>query len=578
MDKFRGILDKRNDLFKKCINIDEFRKFVKSQRFKDEVMALLQPRYERGELNAEDPSIYTDIDVNADPATQDIYINAVRMVGRNYERKAHVSLHLSPGKRDEIEGAIHGKSNQREGEFLRYYLDFSQGRPRLVHVGYEEWTFQGYNPSAYNTLTTNAPRYFIQAVFTVLNKYLQEFIDERLCKDITAPSATASASASAPATGYGLGSGSGSRFVFSPSRTASAQSYESKESKESKNENNRGIESSLSGTGAVTSITEKKKKAVEGLLESFGKVYEEFTTLIDRGVLFEEYEGIENAKQFFEKIYEDLQSIEELSSGSGASAAASASKITGRKNIVDLLTETLRKNIEIIAQTRRGIETGNQMTTIARVRPLAKRLTAEEIDEIIRRFRIELEYYEERNIILQRALDRIRLFQERLDAYKQSFMKIPDELSEEFFSTFEPIKSNVFSALIDKVIETQNDMDIDKLYLDSYALSAQAAIEVNRIKKEQLKTASKKEAKKLNEEIAKNDIEIMENLERIKHFKRKQEEDNFTIATIWPLLRGLELAGSLRVPDWIPKPRMNGGNYRKVTRRNKKQRKTRKQK
>lgn len=180
MNEEKPFLDKMNDRFKRCLKLDKLFEIAET-KLKAEIDAELQRRFGIN-LDRNNPNIPEEVFIDPRYGTKDIYINGVRTVDGERIPVVHVSLHLEPNNIQDIVGAIHGKSNTRDGEFIRFFFDYFDGRPKLVTFGYEGWKMAMKNIKKYNTLTIDSQRDFIKIVFNAINKYLSEaVISEEEC-------------------------------------------------------------------------------------------------------------------------------------------------------------------------------------------------------------------------------------------------------------------------------------------------------------------------------------------------------------------------------------------------------------
>ncbi len=183
----KPILDRLNDTFKEGLNVSYF---LKSMRRNLQADVNRKLREVRGTAFTDGSQLPDYAQVSINEETMNLYVNG--FLGGPGNRPipiAHVSLHLAPSGKTNVEGALHGKSNTNEGDFVRYFLQKTEEGDKLVKPVDEEWDFP--IRAKYMTMKREAELFFVQLVFDILNTYLPDFFER--------PAAPAPAPAPSPA-------------------------------------------------------------------------------------------------------------------------------------------------------------------------------------------------------------------------------------------------------------------------------------------------------------------------------------------------------------------------------------------
>ncbi len=182
----KPILDRLNDTFKQGLNVSQFLKTMRRNLQADVNRKLREVRDTAFTDGSQLPD-FAQVSINEE--TMNLYVNGfLRGPGNRPIPIAHVSLHLAPSGKTNIEGALHGKSNTNEGDFVRYFLQVTEEGGKLVKPADEEWNFP--IREKYMTMKKEAELFFVQIVFDILNQYLADFFE--------LPAAAAPAPAPAP--------------------------------------------------------------------------------------------------------------------------------------------------------------------------------------------------------------------------------------------------------------------------------------------------------------------------------------------------------------------------------------------
>ncbi len=180
----RSPLNRRNDRFKICVDKDKLYQIIYTN-LKNDVESELVNYEKAGLIDPYDLEVPNEVLINIRQTKEDIVILGNRVTSTGTQLVVHVTLHLAQGKLGDIVGAIHGRSNTRSPEFVRYFFDYISGNPKLVTFGHEGWTIVGLNQKKYNTITSDSQRQFIHIVFSKINKYLKAItFSEEKCQAV----------------------------------------------------------------------------------------------------------------------------------------------------------------------------------------------------------------------------------------------------------------------------------------------------------------------------------------------------------------------------------------------------------
>lgn len=176
MEERRSFLNRQNDRLKFCLKMKEF--FQKVQRdLEKEVRARLAVKLADGTLDRSNEDTPTNVRVEVRKSSKNIYIEGIHEGDGAPTKVVHVSLHLKEGDLQDRIGAIHGRSNLNDTQFVRYFFELVGDVPRLrTTTENEGWTMAQLNARNYNTLPAGDQRVFVELVFEILNEYLPSYV------------------------------------------------------------------------------------------------------------------------------------------------------------------------------------------------------------------------------------------------------------------------------------------------------------------------------------------------------------------------------------------------------------------